>query len=434
MDLSLPALLITLPLLMALIARVTGRWPRLATGIGMVGALSMTALALAAGRVNEPAAADWVVIGRSFELTPFVAQFLAVLAVGLAVLYVLQWVSPGPRALVPGGLAALAFLAAALMIQPFAFGAIFLAAATACVVPSLYNGRFAAAMSSWLAFLAVALAMPLLVAAGWLLDSGQAQGSGAQIALLLASLLLLGGFPFYLWLSGVARSAPMPAMALLIGVVGAAVAVWLAQVLDQFPVVRGSGAFQTGVLGSVLLSSLVAAFGLLRAADWRAWMAYGLVFDAGLQVATLTVPGSMATAVLATGTISRLLVLLFLVALLDSDTSEPLPTTGERVVRQRVMLAFGALALVGVPLTPVFAARWATLPALAGSSPLVLALVLAAMGVAAVAGVRYALRGDLPLTGSRSGSIASAMLLIIALLMGLAGPLLLDYWMKLVVG
>ncbi len=437
MDSPLPAFLIALPLVSALVVLGVGRWPQLAAGIGAVATAGVAGLALVAGRGSGPVVASWVVAGRSFELTPFVAQFLAVLAIGLAVLLALQPVRPGLSGPAAGGLAALAFLAAALMIQPFAFGAIFLVAATACVVPALYGGRFAAAMPSWRTFLAVALSMPLLIAAGWLLDSGQSQTAGVEIALLLASLLLLGGFPFYVWLSGVARHASPAAIALALGIVGAGAAVWLTQVLDQFPAVRGSTVFQTAVIGSVLLTPLIAAFGLSRAVDWRDWLAYGLVLDAGLHVATLMVPGSGATAVMAVGTIGRLLALLLVVAVIDVGDSTAQRRDGQASNRSRLILAFAGMALVGLPLTPAFAARWETLQALAGSSPLVLGLVLAAMVAASMAMLRFSMQAGpsiVSIERSRGAKVAAALLLIIALFMGLIGPLLIDYWMKLIVG
>ncbi len=430
---SLPILLIAGPLVAALAAVMVGRWPRVAAGLGVVVALGLAILLVAVGRGPEPVVASWVVAGRAFELSPFNALFLTWLAAGLALLFTLHGYSPGPKALVPGGLAALAFLAAAQMVQPFAFGAVFLLAATAVVVPSLYGGRYTSATEAWRAFLAVALALPLLIAAGWLLDSGQAQSDAAHGVLLFATLLLVGGFPFYVWLSGVARQAPLPAVALLVGVVGAGSAVWLAQVLNQFPVARGSVVFETAVLGSVLLSSLVAAFGLSRAVGWRDWLAYGLVFDAGLQVAALSMPGAATAAVVAVGVIGRLIVILLLVALAGWAAE-----TGPAKVWRRILWALAGLGLLGLPLTPLFAARWATFNGLAAQSPLVLGLVLVTLGVAVVSMVRWAMVGVLPgHAHDQSGTLGAVLVGFIALLtvlMGLLSPLLLEYLARLVSG
>lgn len=438
MDFPLPALLIALPLAVAVITLAIGRWSRIATGLGVATALGIAMLSLVAWRGEGPVVASWIVAGRAFELTPFIALFLGLLALSVAVLLFLHWVAPGPQSLIAGGLAALAFLAAALMVEPFAFGAVFLAAATAMAVPSLYGGRFTAAAPSWQAFLVVTLAMPMLVAAGWFLDSGQAETGMAVAILLTALLLLLGGFPFYIWISGLAREASLPAVALMLGVVAAGVAVWLAHMLDQFPVVRGSTVFQTAVLGSVAASSLIAAFGLMRATDSRGWLAYGLVFDAGLQVATLTVPMTTATAVIAAGMIGRLLVLLILVALAGWPGPKRMQPNANSSSGRRIILAYLGLSLLGLPLTPVFAARWATLSALANQSPLALGLVLLALGAAAVAGVRCALFSERPFIetskDARVAGITAGTLLIIALFMGVIGPVLLDYLVKLVSG
>lgn len=438
MDLPLPALLIALPLALALVATVVGRWPRVVVVVGTVSALAVALAALlVAGGDEGSLSATWTVLGRSLELTQFSAHFLALLAVGTAFLFALQWNRPGAEALVPGGLAGLAFLAAALMARPFAFGAVFLLAATAVTMPALYGRRPGAAAAAWRAFLAVALALPLLIAAGWLLDAGQAQSDAAAISLMLATLLLLGGFPFYVWINGIARTAPLPALVLLLGVVAGGAAVWLAEVLALFPL-GGAPVYQVALIGSALLSLFVGAFGLARlpaegGGQWRDWLAYSLVLDAGLQVAAMVAPGP-AVAVVAVGALGRLLALLLLVGL-----SGWAPAQGNREAVRRLMMAYAGLMLIGLPLTPAFGARWEVLIALAGQSPLVAALALMAMGVAAVAGVRYALVADWP-PGSLANpvrwntTIPVTLLVIFALFMGLLSGHLLEYLARLAAG
>lgn len=431
MNLPLPALLIALPLALALITTVIGRWPRALVGVGVVSAAGLAVLALAAGSADV---ATWTVAGRAFELSDFNAQLLAMLWAGVAVLFALQWDRPGVRALVPGGLAALGLLAAALMVQPFVFGAVFLLAAVAVTVPALYGGRYAAANAAWGSFLAIALAVPLFVAAGWLLDAGQAGGDAAEIGLVLATVLLLGGFPFYIWITGIARTAPLPALALMLGMVGGGAAVWLAGVLALYPA-GGATTFQVSLAGSVLLSVSVGAYGLSRATGFRDWLAYGLVIDAGMQIAALTTPGP-APAVVAVGALGRLVALLLLVAVADWA---PAPEHTTAVHGRRVMMAFVGLALLGLPLTLSFSARWEALIALASQSPLILALVVLALGVAVAAGVRYALSSDQSaavgaVTPSRRAAIPPGLLLIFALFMGLLSPYLLEYLARLSAG
>lgn len=443
MNLALPALLIVWPLALALVAVAVGRWPRPVVVLGTLAALVLALLALMAGRSESGlVVATGEVAGRAFELSRFDARFLALLAAGLAVLFALQWDRAGAPALVAGGLAAWAFVAAALMIQPFAFGAVLLLAAAAVCIPALTGGRFAAASATWVAFLAVGLAVPLLVAAGWLLNAGQAQSEITGTVLLLATLLLLGGFPFYVWVSGLARTASLPALTLLLAVVGGGSAVWLAEVLALFPV-GGATMFRIGLAGSVLLSVAVGAFGLGRGrpepgveagtAGWREWLAYGLVIDAALQVAAMLTPGP-AVAVVAVAVLGRLLALLLLAALAGW-----MPEQGSWRVGRQVMIAYVGLMLIGLPLTPSFSARWEALVALAGQSPLVVALVVLGLGVATAAGVKQALSGTLlPVAAEarsgRRGAIAPAILVILALFMGILSPYLLEYLAKLAAG
>jgi hypothetical protein len=434
--LPLPAILLVLPLGVALIATATARWPRVTVGLGLVAAVVIALLALTAGRgVDGPVVSEWVVAGRAFELSRFTARTLALLSLGTAVLFGWGWLRPAPWALVPGGLAALSFMAAALMVRPFSFGAVFLLAAVASVLPALYDGRLAASRAAWLAFLAVALALPVLIGAGWLLDAGQAQSETAATALLLAALLLLGGFPFFVWISAVARAAPLPAMALLLGVVNTGTAVWLAAVLDQFPATRGAAVYQAAVAGSVLLSAAIGAFLIWRAAGWREWLAGLLVVDAGLQVAALLAPGTT-TAVMAVGGLGRLLGLLVFMTVVSESVAVPGHWRGWR----SVPAAYSGLALLGLPLTLAFAGRWATVTALAGYSAFVAALVLVAVGIAAAAAVRFAMsyapaEGRVPVAATgRAATLTAGLLLITALLMGLLSPLLLQFLARLATG
>jgi hypothetical protein len=433
--LPLPAILFLLPLGVALIATATARWPRVTVGLGLVAAVVVAILALAAGRgVDGPVVSEWVVAGRVFELSRFTARTLGLLSLGTAVLFGWGWLRRAPRALVPGGLAALSFLAAALMVRPFAFGAVFLLAAVAAVVPALYDGRPAASRAAWLAFLAAALALPLLIGAGWLLDAGQAQSETATTALLPAALLLLGGFPFFVWVSAVARAAPLSAVALLLGVVNTGTAVWLAAVLDQFPATRGAAVYQAAVSGSALLSAAIGAFLVWRATGWREWLAGLLVVDAGLQVAALLAPGT--PAVLAVGGLGRLLALLVIMTVVGEASAIP----GRWSRWRSVAAAYGGLALLGLPLTLAFAGRWAAMIALAGYSPFVAALVLVAVGLAAAAAVRFAMSPDADgappaaAAGPTAATLTATLLLITALLMGLLSPLLLQFLARLATG
>lgn len=440
MDLPLSALVILLPLAASLLVLLARRWPRMAGAIGIFTALGVALLALWAARGGDSVAETWLVAGRSFELSQRVALFLVLLSLGLSVLFALQWGARRPQSVIAGGLAALAFLAAALMVEPFAFGAVFLLAATASVLPALYGGRYLAAGPSWRVFLAVALAVPLLVTANWLLDSGQSQGETVTGVLLLAALLLLGGFPFYVWVVGIARAASLPALALLLGVVGAGGALWLVQVIDQFPFVRGSTAFQAAIAGSALLSSWIAAFGLSRARAWPNWLAYGLVFDAGLQVATLLIPGVTSIVAMAAGSFGRLFALLLVVAAARGVAPEAdVATRTEDGSWGSVAVGYGGLAILGLPLALSFVARWAALAALAGYSSLIAGLILLALGVAAVAVVRAARDNLIPPTDDRQAVgwgyvIPVALLFILVLFMGLFGPRLIEYWVTFVTG
>lgn len=434
-----PTLMIGLPLLGALIMLLVGRVPRVALlcGAGVVALLWLVVWTAAPQTVDLPITLQ-LLAGRALELTQPVRLLFLFGYTVLGVAIVLTWWRPQGTAFAPAGMAMMAPAAAALMIRPASTAPVYLAVAALCLVPALVAGRSrAAAAATWRFFLVLILAVPLLLLADWLLLSGGAADPAARLTLTLAALLLFGGFPFYIWVSRLARaSAPMPLL-LAAGLLQLFVFAVYIQLLDQFPLVRDSIAFEQALRWSAALVGLIAAFQVSRSPSRRELFAYLLVMDFGLFGLTLLLPTGQATAMGAHALAARALALLLLAVGLNMPPGDPSATGRPARVARLLslgLIGYGAATLVGLPLTPGYTARWAQLEAAStgGASWIVSFALIASLGAATFAILRLHLRAPQDDTG-RDGDggwgllVAAVALLLFTLLLGLFPQVLLEY-------
>jgi hypothetical protein len=196
--------------------------------------------------------------------------------------------------------------------------------------------------------------------------------------MLLSTLLLLGGFPFYSGLRGLARWSPPGTLALVLGPVQIVVVALLFGLLDLVPAARAATEFQTALRGSALLSALLAAFLLHRERSASGILSGALLLDTGALTLAALAPGAAGLAVALAALIGRTLSLLLIALGLSWPVGGERRTNGLR----RALLLFGALSLLGVPLTPGFAGRWAQLSLLGGGWPWAAVVVVVALGAA----------------------------------------------------
>lgn len=438
METGFPLVMLGLPSLAALAALGLRRWPRVSAGVGLL-ALALMWLLLWLAAPGEGIFADGVAaLGRPLVLTPALRGLFLFLYPALALLFGLSAFRAWGRALVPGGLAMIAVLAAALLISPAGLGAVLLAAAVALTLPTLYSGRREAGWAAWRAFLMSVLGLVALILVSWLQIAGQPEGPVMLAGLLMATLILLGGFPFHIWVRPLARSTLPGAAVLMLGLLPFGVTFFLMTLLDLSPGVRAAVEFQSAVCGSVLLTALLAAFLMSRERTWRGWVAAALLLDAGFLLTGTLAPGAAGLATMFAALIGRYLSLLLVGLGLQWSPAEAQP---ERPVWRRddvlraALLIYGCLSLVGLPLTPGFAGRWAQLALLAspasGAWPAgwpavalsVLALAAAAWTIAR-AGVVADAEANPTTTPGQGERVAAAVLLGMALLLGLFPGLL----------
>jgi hypothetical protein len=375
-DTTLPLLLLLLPLIAALAARIVERRRRVVAAVGLTGVAALAAVVIVA--ISRPGDPTATVLGRTLALTSPARGLLLLVYALTGGLFALHWCRPVSRSFVAVALVALSPLAAALLITPPGLALALLAVALSVAAIALYGGRYAAAGAAWRAFLLAVLGLLPLLWAAWAQAAGQG-GVALPLVMLLATLLLLGGFPFHSGLRGLARWSPPGALALVLGPVQIVVVALLFGLLDLTPAARAATEFQTALRGGALLSALLAAFLMHRERSASGMLSGALLLDAGGLTLAALAPGAAGLGVALAALMGRTLSLL-LIAL---GLSWPSGGKGRTNALRRALLLYGALSLVGVPLTPGFAGRWTQLLLLGGAWSWAAVLFVAALGVAA---------------------------------------------------
>ena len=432
----MPLLLLILPLVAAILALAVGRRRRVATGVGMAGVAALAALVVLA--ISLPGDPTATTLGRTLTLTPVARGLLLLVYALVGGLLVLHWFRPVSSSFVASALAVLSPLAAALLITPPGLALALLGVALGLLAVALYGGRYEAAGAAWRTFLLGVLGLAPLIWVAWAQAAGET-GVALPLTLLVATLLLLGGFPFHVGLRGLARWSPPGALALAMGPAQVVVVALLFGLLDLVPAARASAEFQIALRGSALLSALMGAFLMHRERTWRGALGGALLLDAGGLTLAALAPGAAGLAVALAALTGRTLSLL-LIAL---GLAWPAGGVGRARWLRAALLVYGGLSLVGLPLTAGFAGRWAQVLLLGTAWPWAAVLLLGALGAAAWAVGRVLRSGDsdtetvgaglrpAPTGGSlgvgavgRAEQIAALILLGLAVLLGLFPGLL----------
>ena len=241
-----PILLLAMLLAAAGITYLLRRWALLATLVAVVttGILAFLCLRLPLDRSafvlgREVALGRPVVIlGQTLQLESAGHWWLAFLFGLTTIFYLLGWrISPG-RSFTPFSLAMLALYALVILLQSFSLAVITFAISVVLAVFILQAGHLDSVRGAQRYLTVSLLAVPFLLAAGWLIDPSQPQAQGVELArraLLPAALgfgLLLAAFPFGTWMPAVAADASA-IVAAFIFTVGQSIALYLALVFAQ---------------------------------------------------------------------------------------------------------------------------------------------------------------------------------------------------------
>lgn len=381
-------ILLAAPLLFALITLVVQRrWPLAAAVTGGIAALFL------ATQTNVGAADPALhLFGRTFSLTAEVAVPLRLLYLAAALLFLLSARWPQGREFVPAGLAALAPLAATVMAQEFPVAVVALLAAAAFLVIMIQAGRHDATLASLRYLTMTVLALPFFLVAAWMLGSDQPAFTGSVWRLLLVgAILVLAGFPFHIWVRPVVDAAPPLATVFIFTLAPAAIFILLINLLQQYPIVVQETPFPAILRWSAAAAALAGGLLALNAPTLKSLWGCLLLFETGSAIMLVAAgpAGDMQPPAALAALGLRFAGLLFsAVGLLLLDRP---PTDGagraDRPTRWQwlgwALFTYGALSLVGLPLTPGFPARWAAVSAAATASPWLVLLLLTALAAAA---------------------------------------------------
>lgn len=374
---SLPVLLLGWPLLVALLVLGVGglpipyRWhwvngPQVATAVGAVGAgwvwWRLTAVAPAASLPMPPSHA-LTVAGTTLALLPS-GQALWQLIYGVVtVLFGLALLWPQGRHFVVGTLLALVPLALVQLVPLLPLQAVCLCVGLAVLGLVAQDGRAEATLVTLRFVFMMLLALPFLLLGGWYGSFNGAEQVGLAIRLLLlATLLLLGGFPFFIWVSRLVVDAPLGVTVLLLGVGQTAVFAFLFQLLQLNPVLLADTSLgrwcgvATALVGGVLA---------LTAVEPRRLLGALLLLDIGFGLLTLTFSSPAGWETALTLLLVRLLSLLLALVGLQLAEGGTGATSwagqGRRSPLALLLFVYGCLALLGLPLTVGFGGRWVIL-------------------------------------------------------------------------
>ena len=308
-------------------------------------------------------------LGRETAVMPIWPLLLA----SLGALYLLALVWPVARDLVPITLAAAGLLAAALLVETAAWGGPLLIMGLLLLALAGQSGQRGEVGASWRYLVLTLVALPLLLLAGWQAGLPAALPLSGAALLAGAALLLLGGFPAFLWVRPLARRAAPPLWPFLFGGAQLAIVAYLFRWLAAQPAWATEAAWVAwltwGGVGAALLGGLLAA---LATAEEELLPSL-LLLDLGVALLLLLRPD---------GAGWETAVLLYrgrLVGLLWAGVGWLLwreGVAGRKRPLGRLLWAYGGLTLIGLPLTAGFAARWALL---AQVPPLAAGLLLLAL-------------------------------------------------------
>ena len=386
-----PIILFILPILTAVITYLVRRWATLAAFVAavMMGVLSYLCFRLPLDRSafvlgREVAFGRPVVLlGQSLQIEPTGQLWLAFIFLLAMVFYLFAWRLPQGRAFFPFSLVILALYVLMGLLQLFPLRALVFAISAVLAVFVLQGEQVISVRGAQRYLVISLLAVPLLLAAAWMVDPAHlaAQNAGlapalAHRALLPAVLgfgLLLAVFPFSTWMPSIAAEAP-PLATAFVFTAGQAMALFLALTfLRENPLVAADSATAAAIQ---IAGILMAASGGVMAAvqrDFGRLLGYAALSSFGILLLALVTGDDQGVTLALLHHIGRSLsITLMAVALAilrrgaGTDHFVDLRGVARRLPVATLGLMLGGLALAGFPFTAGFPTHWAVSRAIWG--------------------------------------------------------------------
>ncbi len=380
-----PILLLVFPSLAAGVTYLVRRWTILATFVAtaMVSVLAFLCLRLPLDRsafvLGQEVAfgRPVVILGQTLQLDPAGQLWLAFVFGLAAIYYLVAWRVSQGRSFLPFSLAILALYTLVILLQVFALAVLVFAVSVALAVFIIQAGQLTSVRGAQRYLLVTLLAVPFLLAAGWLADPFAPDVQTAEMirrALVPTALglgLLLAVFPFGTWMPAVAAHAP-PIVTAFLFTAGQAVPLFLAfTFFRDNPLVTGDPVMATVIRWAGLV--MAASGGLMAAVqrDFGRLFGYAALSSLGILLLTLEAGGSQGvTLALLHGVGRSVSIALFAAALAvlrhwaGTDRFAELQGMARHLPIATLGLMLGGLALAGLPLTAGFPTYWAVSRAL----------------------------------------------------------------------
>jgi formate hydrogenlyase subunit 3/multisubunit Na+/H+ antiporter MnhD subunit len=406
-------LVLTLPLLAALLVYLLRRWPLPSSALAGTAALTLGWLlwrwpndeaVLFLGRVVR-VDAPVVLLGQTFAMQPTAQWVLGWLALALAAAYLGAWRVSQGRTFFPFGLALLSLFGAVLTIQPTWLAPILLAALLAVATFVIQAGRQGSTRGALRALWLPVLAIPLFLLAAWFLEQAPLDPESSQALQMagpLASvglLVLLAPWPLHGPAVSLGEEAPPLVAAWLLTALAAVAVTLLQALLVQYQWLQGASLFYG--LPALRLAELL-LYGGMATCLWaglaggvqtnvsRLW-SYASLFTYGAVLISLGLGVRSSWALVWLLLIARgvaMMVSAYGLAVIRQRAGSQtdfvsIQGLGTRLPWTSAAFLLGVLSLAGMPMTAGFAGQWALMQALGSQDWLQAVIVLVgALGLA----------------------------------------------------
>ncbi len=448
-----PTLLFVLPLLAAGVTYIFRRWTFVAASIAVAtaGISAFLCLRLPLDQKSEILGQEVnfglpvEVLGQTLQLEPAGQLWLAFIF-GMAVLfYLLAWRISQGRSFYPFSLAIIALYVLVILLESFSLSVLIYAISVTLAVFIIQGGQLASVRGAQRYLVVSLFAVPLLLAAAWLMDPAHSTPQDAETirrVVLPAALgfgLLLGAFPFGTWMPALAAET-QPVITAFVFTAGQAMALFLTLVfLNANPLLLSDGVTPAVIQIAGLVTAVAGGIMAAVQRDFGRLFGYAAMSDTGVLLLALVSTGSQSVTLVLLHVVSRGMSITLIAAALSilrhratTDSFADLAGVARRLPVATIGLALGIFALAGFPLTAGFPIHWAVYRAMAGEET-VWTLLLVASSVGIVIGL---LRGLNAMLGAeardeiaRQPLLASLFVLALAVLviiLGITPQLLLE--------
>ena len=440
-----PILLFALPVLAAGVTYFVRRWALLAASLAAAtaGALAFLCLRLPLDRTalvleqevgfGRPV----VVVGQTLQLHSAGQLWLAFIFGLAVVLYLSAWrISPG-RSFFPFSLVIMALYVLVILQESFSLQVLIYAISVTLTVFIIQGGQLGSVRGALRYLVVSLLAVPLLLAAAWLMDPARSTPQDAETirrVLLPAALgfgLLLGAFPFGTWMPALAATTP-PIVTAFVFTAGQAMALYLTLAfLHENPLILSDGVAPAVIQVAGLVMAVAGGVMAAVQRDFGRVFGYAAMSDMGILLLALVTAGSQSVTLVLLHLVSRGLILTLMAAALSilrhratTDRFDDLAGVARRLPIATVGLVIGGLALAGFPLTAGFPTRWAVYRAMTGEEMIWIFLLLASSAgiiIGLLRGVNAMLGSEPRDDVARQPLLASVLVVLLAVVVILLG-------------